>query len=79
VIPGREFGDHASVRPVHGHLTVEPVRQQSLLLVVNRDRRLIAGTLNADYPHKLLEKPPLPAKNVSSPPIASADAEPLPF
>jgi hypothetical protein len=34
-----------------------------VLLVVNRDRRLIAGTFNADYPHKLLAKPPLPAKN----------------
>jgi hypothetical protein len=39
---------------VHGDLTMQAVGQEAPVGVVNRDRRLIARTFNADYTHKPL-------------------------
>jgi hypothetical protein len=52
VVAGGEFRHYPAIGLVHGDLAVQPVRQQPQAGVVDRDRRLIAGTLNTDDAHK---------------------------
>jgi hypothetical protein len=51
MVPGGEFRHDAAIGLVHRDLAVQAVRQQPQIGVVDRDRGLIARTLNPDYTH----------------------------
>ena len=47
MVPGGQFRHHPPVGLVHRHLAVKPMRQKPARPVIDRDRGLIAGALDA--------------------------------
>jgi hypothetical protein len=47
MVPGGQFGHHPAVGLVHGHLAVEPMREEPTRRIIDCDRGFIARALDA--------------------------------